>query len=164
MYSSVHHFTGGLFTVLRHPACVVLWYLPSRHEVANNRCSLAKTSVAARLYGGSLQYTLRTLVIVLAWIETNFRLFTRLGFKGFITFSDLRLLGYKELKRSERESKTRFHPRLTVIFFCFINTRFVGLFSWSFLRTELAFPFWRWLSFQVCSLCPWWEWQTFWAD
>ena len=66
MYSSVHHLTGGLFTVLRHPACVVLWYLPSRHEVANNRCSLAKASVAARLYGGSLQYTLRTLVIVLA--------------------------------------------------------------------------------------------------
>ena len=59
-------FYGGLFTVLRHPACVVLWYLSSRHEVANNRCSLAKTSVAARLYGGSLQYTLRTLVIVFA--------------------------------------------------------------------------------------------------
>ena len=40
--------------LLVHPACVVLWYLPIRHEVANNRYSLVKTSVAARLYGGSL--------------------------------------------------------------------------------------------------------------
>ena len=59
--------------------------------------------------------------------------------------------------------KPRFHPPLTVTFFCFINALFVGLYSFSFLRTDLAFPFRRWLSFQVCSLCPWWEWQT-WRD
>ena len=38
----------------------------------------------------------------------------------------------------KRVKKPRFHPPLTVIFFCFINARFVGLFSFSFLRTELA--------------------------
>ena len=68
------------------------------------------------------------------------------------------------LKRAERESKNKTSSTVNTIFFCFINTRVVGLFSWSFLRTGLALPFRRWLSFRVCSLCPWWEWQTFWAD
>ena len=40
----------------------------------------------------------------------------------------------------KRVKKQRFHPTLTaaVIFFCFINARFVGKFSFSFLRTELV--------------------------
>ena len=73
-----------------------------------------------------------------------------------------------EIKRAEREPKTRFCPPLRVIFFCFPSACFVGLFSISivyrFPSCRINSPFQRWLSFQVCSLCPWWEWQTFWAD
>ena len=73
-----------------------------------------------------------------------------------------------EIKRAERVPKTRFSPPLTLIFFCFLSACFVGLFSISivyrFPSCRINSPFQRWLSFQVCSLCPWWEWQTFWAD
>ena len=68
------------------------------------------------------------------------------------------------LGQREKESKNMFSSVVNRYVFCFINARFVGLISVKFLRTKLAFPFQRWLSFHVCSLCPWWEWPTFWAD
>ena len=65
----------------------------------------------------------------------------------------------------QKESlKTRFPPLSTDMLSSFSTRALSGYLVWKFLRTELAFPFWRWLSFQVCLLCPWWEWQTFWAD
>ena len=64
-----------------------------------------------------------------------------------------------------KESQNRVSSTANRYVFCFINAGSVDLFSIRiFLRTKLAFPFQRLLSFQVCSLCPWWEWQTFWAD
>ena len=65
----------------------------------------------------------------------------------------------------QKESlKTRFPPLSTDMLSSFSTRALSGYLVWKFLRTELAFPFWRWLSFQVCLLCPWWEWQTFWTD
>ena len=73
-------------------------------------------------------------------------------------------LWYHGLKRAARESKHKVSPTVNRYVSCFINEHFVSFLVWSFLRNELAFPFQRWLSFRVCSLCPRWEWQTFWAD
>ena len=67
----------------------------------------------------------------------------------------------------QKESQNKVSSTANRYVLCFINARSVGLFSFRiFLWTEyeLAFHFQRLLSFQVCSLCPWWEWQTFWAD
>ena len=68
---------------------------------------------------------------------------TDITIHGIITIR-LRQVGPAVVPRFEtcgkRVKKQRVHPTLTaaVIFFCFINERFVGKCSFSFLRTELV--------------------------
>ena len=69
-------------------------------------------------------------------------------------------LWYPSLKRAERESNNMVSSTVNRYVFCFINARFVGLLC-EVSPDRVAFPFQRWLSFQVCSLCPWW---AFWVD
>ena len=86
MHSSVHHFTRGLLVSLRHPACVVLWHLPSRHVVTNNRCSLVKLPLPQdyTVVHYSSHYVALSLlwqdkiVCTAAWRLLYFRLFARL--------------------------------------------------------------------------------------
>ena len=91
---------------------------------------------------------------------------TDITIHGIITIR-LRHVGPAVVPRFEtcgkRVKKQRVHPTLTaaVIFFCFINERFVGKCSFSFLRTELVSLFGADSLSRSVHCAPWWEWQTF---
>ena len=50
-------------------------------------------------------------------------------------------LWYHSLKRAERESKNKVSSTVNRYVFCFINARFVGLFSVKFSPDRVSFPF-----------------------